>query len=368
MGNRFIASPRPLHRDLGRVGESLHCFTPFRFIAIWGGEGNRFIASLRSAPSRFGEGEGNRFIASLRSASSRFGEGREIASLLHSVPLHRDLGRVGESLHCFTPFRSIAIWGGEGNRFIASLRSAPSRFGEGEGNRFIASLRSASSRFGEGREIASLLHSVSLHRDLGKGRGRGGESLKSSLGNQVQLYPHMEAVCWYLIWKPSTSQKETSPLAHFVRNSLPHKSFRFCSPMRITRKPCAGTPIPYTTQSAAWLKPYIDFNPQLRAQAKNDFEIDFFKLMNKSVFGKMMENIRKHKDIKLITIAKDCLKNVMKANFKSGVLFSENLMGCEMGKTKVMMNKPVYLSQAILDLSKIVMYEFHYDYMLPKYA
>ena len=58
----------------------------------------------------------------------------------------------------------------------------------------------------------------------------------------------------------------------------------------------------------------------------------------------------------------------MKPNFKSGVIFGENLMGCEMGKIKVVMNKPVYLDQAILDLSKIVMYELHYDYMVPKYG
>ena len=58
----------------------------------------------------------------------------------------------------------------------------------------------------------------------------------------------------------------------------------------------------------------------------------------------------------------------MKPNFKSGVLFGENLMGCKMGETKVVMNKPVYLGQAILDLSKTVMYEFHYDYMLLKYS
>ena len=61
------------------------------------------------------------------------------------------------------------------------------------------------------------------------------------------------------------------------------------------------------------------------------------------------------------------LKAVMKPNFKSGTLFGANLMGCEMGKIKVVMNKPVYLGQAILDLSKIVMYEFHYDYMKWKY-
>ena len=58
----------------------------------------------------------------------------------------------------------------------------------------------------------------------------------------------------------------------------------------------------------------------------------------------------------------------MKPNFKSGVLFGENPMGCELGKIKVVMNKPVYLGQAILDLSKIVMYEFHYDYMKKKYS
>ena len=62
------------------------------------------------------------------------------------------------------------------------------------------------------------------------------------------------------------------------------------------------------------------------------------------------------------------LRTVMKPNFKSGVLFGENLVGCEMGKIKVVMKKPVYLIQMVLDLSKIVMYEFHYDYMVPKYG
>ena len=119
---------------------------------------------------------------------------------------------------------------------------------------------------------------------------------------------------------------------------------------------------------SAWMKPYIDFNTQLRTQAKNDFEKNFFKLINKVVFGKTMENIRKHRNIRLVTNRESYLKTVMKPNFKSGVLFGENLMGCEMGKIKVVMNKPIYLGQAILDLSKIVMYEFHYVYMKPKYG
>ena len=117
-----------------------------------------------------------------------------------------------------------------------------------------------------------------------------------------------------------------------------------------------------------WLKTYIDFNTQLRMAATNNFEKDFFKLMNNSVFGKTMENIRKHRNIGLVTTEEKYLRTVMKPNFRSGVLFGENLMGCEMGKIKVVMNKLVYLGQAVLDLSKIVMYEFHYDYMVPKYG
>ena len=120
-------------------------------------------------------------------------------------------------------------------------------------------------------------------------------------------------------------------------------------------------------KQSAWMKEYIDFNTKLRTAAANDFEKDFYKLMNNSVFGKTMENIRKHRNIKLVTNQEAYLKAVMKPNFKSGTLFGENLMGCEMGKIKVVIIKPVYLGQAILDLSMIVMYEFHYDYMKQKY-
>ena len=115
------------------------------------------------------------------------------------------------------------------------------------------------------------------------------------------------------------------------------------------------------------MKEYTDFNTKLRTAAANDFEKDFYKLMNNAVFGKSMESIRKHRNIKLVTNREAYRKAVMKPNFKSGVRFSSNLMGCEMGKIKVVMNKLVYLGQAILDLSKIVMCEFHYDYMKRKY-
>ena len=112
---------------------------------------------------------------------------------------------------------------------------------------------------------------------------------------------------------------------------------------------------------SVWMKEYIDFNTKLRTEAKNDFEKDFYKLMNNAVFGKTMENIRKHRDIKSVNNEEAYLRAVMKPNFTSGTLFGPNLMGCEMGKIKVVMNKPVYLGKAILDLSKIVMYEFHCD-------
>ena len=117
-----------------------------------------------------------------------------------------------------------------------------------------------------------------------------------------------------------------------------------------------------------WLVPYIDFNSKLRMKVKNNFEKDFFKLMNNSVFWNTMENIRKHRDINLVMNEEAYLKRVMKLNFSSGIQFSSNLMGCKMGKIRVIMNKPRYLGQVILDLNKIIMYQFHYDYMLPKYG
>ena len=78
-----------------------------------------------------------------------------------------------------------------------------------------------------------------------------------------------------------------------------------------------------------------------------------------------MENIR---DINLVINKEAYLKRVTKLNFKSEIVFSENLMGCEMGNIRVIMNKPVNLFQAILNLSKIIMHKFHYDYMKPMYG
>ena len=117
----------------------------------------------------------------------------------------------------------------------------------------------------------------------------------------------------------------------------------------------------------AWLKPYIDMNTELRKEAKNDFEKDLFKLMNNSVFGKTTENIRKHRDIKLVKTDKKRSKLVSEPNYHTINLISEDLSIIEMKKSKVKMNKPIYLGLSILEISKTLTYEFWYDYMKPKY-
>ena len=108
-------------------------------------------------------------------------------------------------------------------------------------------------------------------------------------------------------------------------------------------------------------------NTKLRKLAKNDFQKDFFKLMNNSVFGKTMENIRKHRDIKLVTTNKRRRKLVSEPNYHTMNYISEDLSIIEMKTTKVKMNKPIYLGLTILEISKILMYEFCYDYTNPKY-
>ena len=94
----------------------------------------------------------------------------------------------------------------------------------------------------------------------------------------------------------------------------------------------------------------------LRKNAKNNFEKDFFKLMNNAVFGKYMENVRKHRDIKLVTTERRRNYLVSEPNYHTTKFFSENLLEIEMKKTEILMNKPLYLGLSILELSKILMY------------
>ena len=116
-----------------------------------------------------------------------------------------------------------------------------------------------------------------------------------------------------------------------------------------------------------WLKPYINMNTKRRKEAKNNFEKDFFKLMNNSVFRKTMENVRKHRDIKLVTTDEKRNELVSEPNYHTTKRFSENLLAIEMKKTKVKMNKPIYLGMSILDISTTIMYKFSYDYFYYSY-
>ena len=117
-----------------------------------------------------------------------------------------------------------------------------------------------------------------------------------------------------------------------------------------------------------WLEKYISINVKLRTKAKNEFEKNFFKLMNNSVFGKTMENIRNRVDIKLVNNKKRAEKLSAKPNYKHCNIFSEDLVAIHMKKTKLDFDKPVYLGMCILDLSKTLMYDFHYNYIKKKYG
>ena len=116
-----------------------------------------------------------------------------------------------------------------------------------------------------------------------------------------------------------------------------------------------------------WLKEYIDFNTEMRKNAKNSFEKDFFKLMNNSVFGKTMENVRKRTNIELVTNEKRLNKLSAKPTYVSSKIFNENLVAVHTKKEKLLLDKPSYVGLCILDLSKTLMYDFHYNYIKKKY-
>lgn len=124
-------------------------------------------------------------------------------------------------------------------------------------------------------------------------------------------------------------------------------------------------------KQSLWLKPYISLNTEMRTKSQSDFEKSFYKLMNNAVYGKTMENLRSRVDIKLVNkwggkngarmlIAKPC--------FKKCRIFDEQLVAIEMGKTSMLMNKPIAVGMCVLDISKITMYGFLYNFLKPKYG
>ncbi|XP_065662831.1 uncharacterized protein LOC136085451 [Hydra vulgaris] len=121
-------------------------------------------------------------------------------------------------------------------------------------------------------------------------------------------------------------------------------------------------------EQSSRLSEYIELNTNLRTKATNDFEKDFFKLINNSVFGKTMESIENRVDVRLVTNRNEAVKLASRPNFESRTIFNKNLIAIHMKRTKLMYNKPIYLGMCILDLSKTLMYEFHYDYIEKKYS
>ena len=123
-------------------------------------------------------------------------------------------------------------------------------------------------------------------------------------------------------------------------------------------------------EQSPWMKPYIIFNTEQRAKSKNDFEKDFYKLMNNSVFGKTMENLRKRQRVSVVqplTHPKKYKKLTSDPAFKSRRIFTENLVAVHRRKTEVNLNRPTYIGMCVLDLSKLCMYQFYYDTLKAKY-
>ena len=123
-----------------------------------------------------------------------------------------------------------------------------------------------------------------------------------------------------------------------------------------------------------WMEPYIRMNTELRKKSKSAFEKDFYKLMNSSVFGKTLENLRKRVDIKVVLTygspkeKEQIRKIIAKPNYDRAVIFSKELLILHSHKTRLKLNKPVYVGMCVLDLSKHLMYDWYYNTLKQKYG
>ena len=116
-------------------------------------------------------------------------------------------------------------------------------------------------------------------------------------------------------------------------------------------------------KQSAWMKPYIDFNTQKRKEANNEADKNLFKLLNNAVYGKTMENMRKRIKIRITKTQKDFLKYASRPTYISHNIFGKNLVVINEKKELLTLNKPVYIGCTLLELSKLAIYEFHYDFM-----
>lgn len=117
-----------------------------------------------------------------------------------------------------------------------------------------------------------------------------------------------------------------------------------------------------------WLAPYIEFNTNKRTAAQSDFEKNLYKLCNNAVFGKMCEDLRKRVDVRLVTHQPEAERCVAQPNFSGFKIVNDQVTMVKMNKTSIMWRKPTYAGFTILELSKLHMYKFHYEHMIPFYT
>jgi hypothetical protein len=180
-----------------------------------------------------------------------------------------------------------------------------------------------------------------------------------------ELSPYTKALADKLVITSGSCQKLICNLKTKHRYAVHYRNLKLY--VRLGMKVTKIHRVISFTQSA-WLKPYIDFNTEQRKRATNEFEKDFYKLMNNSVFGKTMENIRKHQDVKLVVDGRKFRRLSSKPNFNSFKILSSDLVAVNMKKIEVKLVKPTYVGMVILDLSKTVMYDFHYNNIVKKYG
>ncbi|XP_050059966.1 uncharacterized protein LOC114132126 [Aphis gossypii] len=121
-------------------------------------------------------------------------------------------------------------------------------------------------------------------------------------------------------------------------------------------------------KQSPWLEPYIILNTEMRKNAKNEFEKDFFKLLNNAVFGKTMENVRKHLNIKLVSSESRLQKLINRSTFKHCTTYSENLNAVSLENKIIEFCKPIYIDFSVLEISKTLMYDYHYNVMQKHYG
>ena len=185
------------------------------------------------------------------------------------------------------------------------------------------------------------------------------------------LSPYQQALKEDLQYKPAKVEKLVPNLWNKKKYIIHYRTLKQCIALGLKL-----TKIHRVLQfkQQAWLKPYIEKNTTLRAQATNKFEKDFFKLMNNSVFGKTMEDVRRRVDIKLVTDPTKFIKHASKVTYKRSVTFTndeereEYLVGLEAQRISVKLNKPIYTGFTVLELSKLHMYDFHYNHIMKKYG